>query len=83
MRTFQYFVDNAWHDPASGSYIDSENPATGEAWARVPDCNVVRVAVRYPRPGFAGGGIFTVDVAVRRGIVPGVIDKVLEGSHLD
>ncbi len=44
MRTFQYFVDNAWHDPASGNYIESENPATGETWARVPDCNADDVA---------------------------------------
>ena len=39
MKTFQYFADNAWWEPATGEYIDSENPATGEVWARVPDCN--------------------------------------------
>ena len=39
MKTFQYFADNRWHDPASGQYFDSENPAIGEVWARVPDCN--------------------------------------------
>ena len=38
IRTFKYFVGNAWHDPAEGGYFDSENPATGEVWARVPDC---------------------------------------------
>ena len=44
MKTYQYFVDNAWHDPVSGEYIDSENPANGEVWARVPDCNAEDVA---------------------------------------
>ena len=39
MKTFQYFVDNAWHEPDSGQYLDSENPANGEVWAQVPDCN--------------------------------------------
>ena len=44
MQTYRYFVNNAWHDPASGQYFDSENPANGEAWARVPDCNAEDVA---------------------------------------
>ena len=39
MKTFQYFIANGWHDPASGQYFDSENPAIGEVWAQVPDCN--------------------------------------------
>ena len=39
MKDYQYFVNNAWHNPASGQYIDSENPANGETWARVPNCN--------------------------------------------
>ncbi|MGE4660629.1 MAG: aldehyde dehydrogenase family protein, partial [Arenicellales bacterium] len=39
MKTYQYFAANAWHDPSTGSYIESENPATGEVWAKVPDCN--------------------------------------------
>ncbi len=57
MRSFQYFVDNAWHDPASGEYIDSENPATGEVWARVPDCNAADVdrAVAAARAAFYDG----------------------------
>lgn len=44
MRTFQFFCNNDWHDPASGDYFDSENPATGEVWAQVPDCNAQDVA---------------------------------------
>ncbi|MEO1839986.1 MAG: aldehyde dehydrogenase family protein, partial [Pseudomonadota bacterium] len=39
MKTYQYYAGGNWHDPASGQWIDSENPALGEAWARVPDCN--------------------------------------------
>jgi len=39
MKTYQYYAGGNWHDPASGQWIDSENPALGEVWARVPDCN--------------------------------------------
>ncbi len=35
IRTFQYFTGNQWHDPIEGQYIESENPATGEIWARI------------------------------------------------
>jgi len=39
MKNYQYYAGGSWHDPASGQWIDSENPALGEAWARIPDCN--------------------------------------------
>ena len=39
MKTYKYYVGGSWHEPASGQYIDSENPAIGETWARFPDCN--------------------------------------------
>ena len=39
MKTYQYYAGGNWHDPASGQWIDSENPALGEVWARVPECN--------------------------------------------
>ena len=57
MRTFRYFADNQWHEPASGSYFDSENPASGETWARVPDCNIddVNLAVAAAKAAFHDG----------------------------
>lgn len=39
MKTYQYFAGGEWHNPASGNWIESENPAIGEVWASVPDCN--------------------------------------------
>ena len=39
MKTYSYFAAGVWHNPASGRWIDSENPATGEVWARIPGCN--------------------------------------------
>ncbi len=57
MRTFQYFADNQWHDPAEGLWIDSENPANGDIWARVPDCRQADIdrAVAAARTAFAEG----------------------------
>lgn len=35
---FPYRVGRTSYEPISGAWIDSENPATGEVWAQVPDC---------------------------------------------
>lgn len=57
MKTYRYFVNNEWHDPTSGQWIASENPANGEVWAEVPDCNAedVDLAVAAARRAFHEG----------------------------
>jgi len=35
MQTYQHFIDGAGSAPESGEYFDTENPYTGEAWARI------------------------------------------------
>lgn len=44
LTSFPFFAGDQWHDPASGKWIESENPADGRAWARVPDCDAADVA---------------------------------------
>ncbi|MEM8651996.1 MAG: aldehyde dehydrogenase family protein, partial [Pseudomonadota bacterium] len=44
MRTFKFFANNEWHEPATGNYFESENPAIGEVWAKLPDCGEKDVA---------------------------------------
>lgn len=57
IRTFQYFADNGWHVPVEGKYFDSENPANGEVWARIPDCRQADVerAVAAAKTAFYDG----------------------------
>ena len=54
LTTYQYFAGGEWHEPASGKWIESENPATCEVWARIPDCNEVDVdrAVQAAKSAF-------------------------------
>ena len=35
MKTYNHYINGAWVEPASGAYFDTENPYTGEVWARV------------------------------------------------
>jgi aminomuconate-semialdehyde/2-hydroxymuconate-6-semialdehyde dehydrogenase len=37
MDTIQNYIGGEFAPPASGAHLDSDNPATGEAYARVPD----------------------------------------------
>lgn len=57
IRSFQYFAGNRWHDPAGRGYFDSENPADGTIWARLPDCRQADVdrAVAAARAAFCDG----------------------------
>lgn len=57
IKSYKYFVGNAWHDPAEGGYIDSENPANGQVWARVPDCREADInrAVAAAKSAFYDG----------------------------
>ena len=45
------------HDPDGENYFESENPATGKAWARLPDCNAedVNRAVAAAKSAFYEG----------------------------
>ena len=57
MKTFKYFANNQWLTPAGGQYIESENPATGEVWAQIPDCRQADIehAVAAAKAAFYDG----------------------------
>ena len=37
IRNYRMLIDGDWVDASDGAYFDSLNPASGEAWARVPE----------------------------------------------
>ncbi|MED5531359.1 MAG: aldehyde dehydrogenase [Pseudomonadota bacterium] len=57
IKTFKYFVNNSWHEPSSGKFFDTENPATGLTWAQVPDCRSedINLAVAAAKHAFYEG----------------------------
>lgn len=64
---YGHFIDGVCVPPASGAYFDTENPYTGEAWARIARGNAADVdaAVSAAKAAFEGawGGL----TATRRG----------------
>ena len=51
MKHYQHYINGAFCDPASGSWFDSENPYTGEVWAKIArgDASDVDAAVKAAR----------------------------------
>jgi aldehyde dehydrogenase (NAD+) len=83
MKTYQYYAGNAWHDPASGKWIESENPVTEEVWARVPDCNAEDVdrAVAAARSCFYDGPWGRMHAAERGRLLRRIGDVVAKNAE--
>ena len=83
MRQYQYYAGGQWHDPASGRWIDSENPASGEVWARIPDCNAEDVdrAVKAAHECFDQGPWGRMHPAQRGRLIRRIGDAIVK--HAD
>ncbi|GAB5469358.1 MAG: aldehyde dehydrogenase [Rhodospirillales bacterium] len=57
MKVYQHYIDGQWAEPASGAYFDSENPYTGEVWAKIArgSAEDVDLAVQAAKAAFEGG----------------------------
>ena len=56
VQTYQHYINGAWAEPASGAWFDSDNPYTGETWARIAhgDPSDVDRAVAAAKAAFGG-----------------------------
>ena len=56
MKTYQHFINGEWAAPSSGAYFETDNPYTGQAWAKIPWGNAqdVGLAVDAARAAFEG-----------------------------
>ena len=57
MKVYNYFINNKWVKPIQDKWFDSENPANGKVWAKVPDCrtNDINDAVSAAKNAFYEG----------------------------
>ena len=57
MTRYQHYIDGQWCDPASGEWLQSHNPYSGEAWAEIPRGNAedAERAVKAARQAFKSG----------------------------
>ena len=83
MKSYQYYAGGVWHDPASGKWIDSENPARGEVWARIPDCNDddVNRAVEAADDCFRTGPWVQMNAAARGRLLRRVGDVLINNAE--
>ena len=65
VQTFGHFIDGAYIEPAEGRWLDSIDPYTGEAWARIPRGRGRDVDLAVGRHRGAAGRSLGDDDAVR------------------
>ena len=83
LTTYKYFAGGEWHEPDSGQWIESENPAIGEVWAQVPDCNYVDVdrAVQAAKSAFYDGPWSQMSGTERSQILRRIGDVVIKNAE--
>ncbi len=57
LKTFQTYIDGNWTDAASGKFLQTSDPYTGEPWALIPECDArdVDLAVEAAARAFESG----------------------------
>lgn len=57
LKTYQFRAGGRWCAPERSTWIDSEDPAEGKVWARIPDCGAgdIDKAVSAAQTVFASG----------------------------
>ncbi|MEJ2456741.1 MAG: aldehyde dehydrogenase [Novosphingobium sp.] len=57
MKTYNHYIGGEWVEPSSGEYFDTDNPYTGEIWARIARGNADDVdrAVQVAKAAFDAG----------------------------
>ena len=44
MKAYKHYIDGAWTAPSGGQYFDTDNPYTGEVWAKIAKGNAQDVS---------------------------------------
>ena len=57
MKQYQHYINGTWTEPHSGEWFDTENPYTGEVWAKIARGNAADMdrAVAAAKQAFEGG----------------------------
>ena len=69
LKAYKHFINGAYVDPIKGEWFDTENPYTGEIWARIPRGSEqdVDAAVAAARAAMDAGGTWATMSASQRG----------------
>ena len=83
MKTYQFFTNGEWRDPACGEWFESTDPTTGKPWCRIPRCTAedVDVAVQAAYTAFHDGPWRQMSARYRAGAILRMADALVR--HAD
>ncbi|KIC15715.1 aldehyde dehydrogenase [Leisingera sp. ANG-DT] len=75
-RKWKFFAGGAFHDPATGEWMESFNPTTGTVWANIPRCSEADVerAVLSAHEAFENGPFSRMGAADRGRLLRRIAD---------
>ena len=83
MKTYSHFIDNQYIEPAGGKWLDTINPYTGRAWARVPQgcAQDVERAVQAAKRAMTTGAYATMTASQRGRMMLRLADLVAANAE--
>jgi len=83
MKTFGHFINGAYVEPAGGRWLDSNNPYTGEVWARIPQgCRLdVDRAVASASAALRHGAWSTMTATARGKLLTRLADLIADNAE--
>ena len=83
LKRYQMFIDGEWVNASDGRTFESVNPATGEAWAEIPEATADDVdrAVRAAHRAFSEGEWATMLPSARGRMLRRLADLLAEKSE--
>src|SRR5262249_18209976 len=83
LKTYQTYMDGKWVEAASGKTFETLDPYTGEAWARIPECDETDVnrAVEAAYRAFETGPWPTMTPTIRGKIMRRIGDLIAKHSE--
>lgn len=83
MKRYDLYINAEYVEPSTGSWFESTNPFTGEAWAQIPRCNNTDIdkAVRAAHAAFTEGNWAQMSASQRGLLMHRLGDLIAENAE--
>ena len=83
MKTYNHYINGSWMEPSTGHYFETENPYTGEVWAKVARGNTedANLAVTAAKAAYENGDWSDMRPTQRGKLLVNLAEKIERDSN--
>ena len=83
MKTYNHYINGSWTEPSTGQYFETENPYTGEIWAKVARGNTedANLAVTAAKVAYENGDWSHMRPTQRGKLLVNLAEKIERDSN--